>query len=231
METFEEHITFDCSGALMEGVLAYPEQGSPQAAVLLLAPHPQMGGNLDNNVVRHIARRTAEEGAVSLRFNYRGVGKSVLPLDPGDTVYAHFQRMEEKLDYALVLPDALAARAALYRIAPDAKMLYVGYSFGAILAGMLSLIEPPTAIAAISPPVRRVPLAPYRTCVVPKHFVHGDDDFAFEEHEFQKQYAALPEPKTCAYLEGSDHFFRKEEERVYEAVRAHLIAYIQGATP
>lgn len=222
MEIIEEQLHFSVEGDTLEAVAAYPETGAPVTAVLVLAPHPQMGGNMGNNVVRHLARRFAEDGALTLRFNYRGVGNSTLTLPEGTAVYEHFQRMEDEQRYDWLLPDAVAALATLRSFFGCPRTVYVGYSLGGVLAGMLSGITPPHALVSISPPVKKVPLNVFNTDAFPRHFVGGDNDFAFLRETFQEQYDALPEPKSFQLLEGSDHFFRKEEERVYSAI-AHVL--------
>lgn len=218
MDYTEERTTFTVEGDTLEGVLAYPDAAMPETAALLLAPHPQMGGNMDNNVVRHLARRLASEGALTLRFNYRGVGGSTLTTHGTESVYAYYQRMEEEQRYEVLLPDAIAALVALRGFAPCRRTVYVGYSLGAVLAGMLGRVVRPDAVFVISPPVKKVPLDVFHTGAFPRHFIGGDNDFAFPLDAFDAQYAALPEPKTFQLLRGMDHFFRKQEERVAEAL-------------
>lgn len=222
MEIIEELLRFTVEGDTLEAVVAYPESSNPITAVLVLAPHPQMGGNMANNVVRHLARRFAEDGALTMRFNYRGVGNSSLALPPGTAVYDYFQRMEDEQRYDLLLPDASGAMMALRSLCECPRMVYVGYSLGGVLAGMLARLHPPDSLVSISPPVKKVPLTIFESDGYPRHFVGGDNDFAFLLDSFQEQFAALPEPKSFELLEGADHFFRKEEERVYAAI-AHVL--------
>lgn len=218
MDYTEEHITFSVEGDTLEGVVAYPDATMPETAILLLAPHPQMGGNMDNNVVRHLARRLASGGALTLRFNYRGVGGSTLTKLDTESMYAYYQRMEEEQRYEVLLPDAIAALGTLKDFASCRRTVYVGYSLGAVLAGMLGRAVRPDAVFAISPPVKKVPLDVFQTGAFPRHFIGGDNDFAFPLDVFEAQYTALPDPKTFQLLQGMDHFFRKEEERVVAAI-------------
>jgi alpha/beta superfamily hydrolase len=98
----------------------------------------------------------------------------------------------------------------------------VGYSLGAILAGGLAAAVDATHLVAISPPVARVSLEWLRDCPLPKLFVGGDRDFAFDLVRFDAEWAGLREPKLFVRLAGSDHFYRKEEERVFDAVSDFL---------
>lgn len=219
----EEEIRFACASLLLRGILAYPEAEEPHTTLVLLAPHPHMGGRMDNNVIRHLARRGAETGCATLRFDYRGVGASPIELPPGSSVHDHFARLERERCYEELLPDCAAAWRALHEACPGARRrVIVGYSLGAILAGRLAAATDATHLVAISPPVARVSLEWLRDCALPKLFVGGDRDFAFDLARFDVEWAGLREPKRFVRLAGSDHFYRKEEERVFEAVSGFL---------
>jgi len=49
---------------------------SARGAVVIAGPHPLLGGNMRNNVVRCLGDGLAEMGFLTLRFDYRGVGRS-----------------------------------------------------------------------------------------------------------------------------------------------------------
>lgn len=219
----EEEMSFVSEGLQLEGILAYPDVGLPRAAVLLVAPHPQMGGNMDNNVVRHLARRCAERGAAALRFNYRGVGRSEMRLVPGESRFDHFAAMEATQRYDELLPDARAAYDALAAAAVGMpRRVILGYSLGAVIAGMLARVVSATHLIGVSPPVRRAALFPHGDCSAAKFFVAGDDDFAFDWTMFNKQYDAASPPKAYCRLDGCDHFFRKDEDRVFRAIDPYI---------
>ncbi len=57
-------------------------QENPPIEGIVCHPHPLHGGTMNNKVVTTTAHAFRELGAVSIRFNYRGVGKS-----PGE--YGH----------------------------------------------------------------------------------------------------------------------------------------------
>ena len=219
----EETFAFDADGLRLEGILAYPESARPCAAVLVLAPHPQMGGNMENNVVRHLARRCAECGAVTLRFNYRGVGRSEIRLAPGESRFDYFTAMEEAKAYDILLPDCAAAYRALEAAAPETpRRVVLGYSLGAILATMTARRVRAPHLIGISPPVRRAALMPHGDCAASKCFFAGDDDFAFARDLFDEQFAHVAPPKVFRHLSGCDHFFRREEEHLFDLLKPYL---------
>lgn len=219
IEIVEEQTHFHCGTLVLEGVLAYPERDAPRAALLLLAPHPHMGGRMDNNVIAHIARRAAEDGCATLRFNYRGVGASSMELPAGESLYDHWSAMEREQRYEELLPDAVHAFEHLLDASADpARRVVLGYSLGAILAGMLASLVDATHLVGVSPPVAKVSLDAYRNLRIPKLFIGGDRDFAFDRERFDREFAELSAPKRFVSLRDCDHFYRKDEERLYQVV-------------
>ena len=70
-------VSFEADGLTFEGVVAQPNEGTgPWPGVVICHPHPLHGGNMDNNVGLALALGLAQEGFVTLRFNFRGVGGS-----------------------------------------------------------------------------------------------------------------------------------------------------------
>jgi uncharacterized protein len=209
-------------GAL-EGILSYPEENEPACAVLILTPHPHMGGNMENNVVRHLARRAAEEGAITLRFNYRGVGNSPLHLPQGISAYDYFADMETRRAYGPLLKDALAAQAWFAEANQGiATAVVIGYSLGAVLAGMLPHDSGYRRLIAISPPNRRVSMDCFKSNPHNKVFLGGGNDFAFNLPEFENNMADFAGENTFLPLPEGDHFFRGEEEPLYQILKPFL---------
>lgn len=223
-EVTEESVSFLSDRLRLEGVLTYPKEGNPFSAVLLLNPHPLLGGNMNNNVVCHIARRVAEEGGISLRFNYSGVGASEIHLQDTGKIFEYFDELEARQDYSVFVPDCIAAADYLRKISPSiTRFVVAGYSLGTVLAPMLSKLVPFHALIAIGPPNRRVSLHDYEVCPIHKIFLAGDRDFVFDPEQFQRDYERFPEPKTFLPMPGCDHFFRGEEERVFQAIKSFLL--------
>ena len=105
----EECVHFYADNLRLEGVLTYNEDATSSPAILLCAPHPNLGGDMDNNVITSLARVSADMGFASIRFNYRGVGKSESPVKD---IAQNFQYREESLNggnYADAVTDTHAA--------------------------------------------------------------------------------------------------------------------------
>lgn len=177
---------------------------------------------MDNNVVRHLAVAAAEDGAATLRFNYRGVGKSEIRLDDGVSLYDHWERMERELRYGEILPDAISALSRLLDMSGRDTASIVGYSLGSVIAARMASSSRVERIVAVAPPVRRVGLKPFIACGKPILFIAGDNDFAFDLPRFTTEFNDLPEPKQFTWLSPADHFFRRMEAQLYDAISPFL---------
>ncbi len=133
--------------------------GAGRLAAVVLHPHPRYGGDMDNHVVTAIAEALAARGASTLRFNFRGVGRSQGSFDGGPGEAA----------------DARAAIAALREAAPGAALLLAGYSFGAMIAASVALDVASSALLLVSPPVGMGALPPIDT-ETPALIIAGDRD-------------------------------------------------------
>lgn len=219
----EEIVWFSLQGTRLEGVMAYPADTAPIHAVLCVGPHPHLGGSMDNNVIRHIAQQAASDGAVTVRFNYRGIGQSGIELPAQTSVFDYYEDIESHKRYAAVLPDAIAAMDFLTHTAPSGLgCTVVGYSLGAVIAYMLAHRRPVAAVVAISPPVRKVDLTAHVTRCARGIVVGGDPDFAFDPDLCRAQMAQLGRDVSVVQIPGCDHFFRKREHRLYETIKPWL---------
>src|SRR5882724_11254566 len=77
-----EPCTFPGPAGLIEGLLDHPVS-APTAIAVVCHPHPLQRGTMQNKVAYMLARAFNDLGAVSLRFNFRGVGRSAGTFDHG----------------------------------------------------------------------------------------------------------------------------------------------------
>jgi alpha/beta superfamily hydrolase len=133
MRMEEKEVFFGKGNIRLEGL--YANSGGAVGAVIS-HPHPLMGGNMDNSIVETLTETLFAGGISSLRFNFRGVGRSTGTFDDGrgeqDDVLAAVSFMEEQ-GIRNVLP--------------------AGYSFGAwVNAGILNQRNLLPAVF-VSPPI------------------------------------------------------------------------------
>jgi alpha/beta superfamily hydrolase len=111
----------------LEALLEGPP--SPAFVALVCHPHPALGGTLHNHATYRLARAVRAAGGSSLRFNFRGVGRSAGGYDHG---------RGEALD-------AAAALAFLRDRFPSLTRLVGGFSFGAHAAIAAAADDPAAA--------------------------------------------------------------------------------------
>jgi alpha/beta superfamily hydrolase len=70
----ERPVVFHAASAALEGRLSVP--AGARAALVMCHPHPQYGGDMDNQVVTDLAAHAQHAGVATLRFNFRGTGGS-----------------------------------------------------------------------------------------------------------------------------------------------------------
>ncbi|MDO9313646.1 MAG: alpha/beta fold hydrolase [Burkholderiaceae bacterium] len=136
---------------------------TPAASAIGLAvvchPHPLFGGTMDNKVVQTLARALLQLGWATVRFNFRGVGKSEGAWDEG----------------CGEVDDALAV-IAQHRTAGQ-PLLLAGFSFGAYVAAeaasRLPEAERPLRLVLVGPSTQKqcIPTVPANTLVI-----HGESD-------------------------------------------------------
>ena len=176
----------------LEALLEEPEHTDPTEAALVCHPHPQHGGTLHNKVVYRTARGLRAQGAVVLRFNYRGVNLSEGVYDNG---------IGE-------IDDARAALELLRSRYPALPLTLAGFSFGSRIALRLAQEFPQTRRAiAVGFPSRYFETEMFPHIAAPRHFVLSTHDEHCPMDEFQEGYATIPEPKSLHLIEARDHFF------------------------
>ncbi len=131
-----KRVGFSSGNLNIEGMLSYDNE---KKGVVITHPHPLYGGNMYNFVVESIHNAYRKKDYATLRFNFRGVGKSQGEYGEGDG---------EK-------DDVMAAIAFLKDLGIE-KTDLAGYSFGAWVNAMIDekkagidnmiMVSPPVAL-------------------------------------------------------------------------------------
>jgi alpha/beta superfamily hydrolase len=137
----ERPLIIESDGLRLEGMF---HEGDGSLAAVVLHPHPMYGGDMDNHVVSRLVAIFADVGASTLRFNFRGAGRSQGTFDNGVGEAA----------------DARAAAETLRVRRPDSSLILAGYSFGAAIACAIAESVIPAALILVSPPVGVLALEP-----------------------------------------------------------------------
>lgn len=203
----ERRVFFPAGPYILEASLAQLEGVAPRKAVVICHPHPQYGGDMNNNVVGAVARELAGCGMRVLRFNFRGVGGSQGSYGEG---VGELEDVRGAIDFLVQ--------------AGDSEELYlVGYSFGALVGLRVATADKRLqGWVGIAPPVGIYDLSFLEGCPRPKLLVAGDRDPFCPVPALENLFAQLSEPKTLALIPGADHFLVGDEDRLALEVKSFL---------
>ena len=124
----------------LEAILLKNAQPS-QGVAVICHPHPLKEGTMHNKVVHTLSRAFLKRGIDSIRFNYRGVGKSEGSY--GDSVGE--------------TADLLAVLAWVDSLYPHSQIYLAGFSFGAYIAAMGATQHACHQLFSIAPAVAHQP--------------------------------------------------------------------------
>jgi alpha/beta superfamily hydrolase len=183
----------------LEAVLRMPD--APTATVAVIChPHPQRGGDMENNVVMVAARAALDAGIGALTFNFRGVGRSTGVHDNGAGERA----------------DALSALAHARTLSGVRRVILGGYSFGAGIASTL-VDEDIAACALIACPTQRLGADTLiATTQTPLLLISGENDHVSSVNALLNARRDGVEVVTVA---GADHFWWGHETALHTALK------------
>jgi hypothetical protein len=189
-------IYFGREEAKLHGVITISDApGAP--GVVICHPHPQFGGSMDNNVVLGLEAALSDADYTTLRFNFRGVGRSGGEHGGGDA----------EMDDVIRAVDLLSADSSVGAI-------YVaGYSFGAMVGLKAALRDDRvSALVGVAPPTSLGSFDFLAGNLKPLLIVVGADD-GYCEPSSLKQHIK-PGSDKLETISGADHFFIGHENRV-----------------
>jgi alpha/beta superfamily hydrolase len=160
----EQPIYFPSGDIDLEGRLFWL---SEEKAAVITHPHPLMGGDMDNGVVGLIAEAYRAAGWSTLRFNFRGAGRSGGSHDEG---------VGEQDDLQAAIDELTRRGARCIDLA--------GYSFGTWIISRWAQrhADHPHRLLLVAPPVDYLPFDAATIPGLRAVFVGDRDDFAAVAH-------------------------------------------------
>ena len=190
--------------------------GSPIA--LILHPNPQRGGTMNNKISYALFQTFADRGFSTLRFNFRGVGRS----------QGEFSHGEGELS------DAASALDWLQSVNPGASSVWVaGFSFGAWIGMQLLMRRPEIdGYVSIAPPANIYDFNFLAPCPNEGLIVQGDTDQVVAIESVNKLVDKLRDqrgPNGVDYkvIPGAGHFFNNPGET--ELMLGYVNSYLNQA--
>jgi hypothetical protein len=190
----------------------------PNAPIaLMLHPHPQHGGTMNNKVIYAAYHAFARKGFSVLRFNFRGVGRS----------QGRFDRGEGELS------DAASALDWLQGYNANASACWIaGFSFGAWIGMQLLMRRPEiSGFISIAPPANLYDFTFLAPCPASGLVLQGDVDDVVPAEAVGKLVHKLSNQRDIdidyRLIPGANHFFH---DRLDE-LTAELDQFIATITP
>jgi alpha/beta superfamily hydrolase len=204
-------IIFNGPAGRLEGRFT-PGKKADSPIALILHPHPVYGGTMNNKVVHQLYYTFLKRGCATLRFNFRGVGRSQGAFDNGQGELA----------------DAASALDWLQTIAPNSSQCWIaGFSFGAWIAMQLLMRRPEiTGFIAVAPPANTYDFTFLAPCPSSGLIVHGTGDNVVPPHDVAKLAERLSNQRgitvTHKLIQGANHFFVDKLEELGESVDSYV---------
>jgi len=191
----------------------YQHSKRPNAPIaLMLHPHPQYGGTMNNKVVYTLFHAFVRQGFSVLRFNFRGVGRSQGVFDRGEGE----------------LSDAASALDWLQTYNDSSSSCWIaGFSFGAWIGMQLLMRRPEiNGFISVAPPANMHDFSFLAPCPSSGLIVQGDKDEVVPEPSVKKLVDKLSSQRGIAIdyrvVRGAGHFFQDEMEELSGHVDDYL---------
>ncbi len=195
----------------LEGRFSPPPR--PRAPVaMILHPHPQGGGTMNDRITQALYKSFVRRGFATLRFNFRGVGRSQGVFDNG---------IGE-------LSDAASALDWIQSIHAEAQTTWIaGFSFGAWIGMQLLMRRPEIrGFISIAPPANMYDFAFLAPCPSSGIFVNGSGDEIVTPNSVTKLVEKLRAQRGITIhhdeIPRANHFFENELEQMMKSVDNYL---------
>jgi alpha/beta superfamily hydrolase len=181
-------------------------------AALVCHPHPRFGGTMHNHATYRLARAARAAGGTTLRFNYRGVGRSAGAYGGG----------------AGEVEDARVALDHLRALGPSRPLLACGFSFGAWVAagcaiapGVVGLLLAGLALRSAELEDLRQPDR-LRDVRQPLAVVQAQGDEFGAPAEVRALLAGSVGPRRLGSVAGATHLFTEDLDALEREAREAL---------
>lgn len=179
---------------------------------LILHPHPEYGGTMNNKVTYALYRTFVNMGFNTLRFNFRGVGNSQGRFDNGEGELA----------------DAASVMDWLQAYNPNADKCWIaGFSFGDWVGMQLLMRRPEIdGFISVSHPANMYDFSFLAPCHVSGQIIQGNKDTIFPIDFVGSLVSKLSQQKNISIdyrtIDGSDHFFSSHLETLMTTVEDYV---------
>jgi hypothetical protein len=196
-------------------------RGENPPLALVLHPHPLFGGSMNNRAVYELYNMFLRRGFSVLRFNFRGVGRSVGVYDQGQGELA----------------DAATALDFLQQLNPNAPFAWVaGFSFGSWISMQLLMRRPEiVGFISVSASANLFDFTFLAPCPSSGIVIHGELDKVCPPDETKTMVERTRTQKgrkiDFAVVPGADHFFETQMDQMIATADGYLMKRLAYSEP
>ncbi len=197
----------------------HPSDNPAAPCALILSPHPKAGGHMDHRIPVAMYEQYKERGFSVLRFNFRGIGRSVGTYDNGQGE----------------LQDAAYALDWMQSFNQNAPFSWVsGYSFGAWIGMQLLMRRPEIAgFISMSLPTNTYDFSFLAPCPASGLVTYGDQDPIVPADDVNRVIDRIRVQKgkviTTHLIEGADHFYTDHLDEAMDVIDDYLDTQLDPA--
>ncbi len=190
----------------------YKSKKKTSPVALILHPHPQYGGTMNNKIVVETFNTFMDNEFSICRVNFRGVGKSDGEFDNGQGELA----------------DAAAALDWIERENFDNSQCWIaGFSFGSLIAMQLLMRRPEiNRFVIISPQPNVYDFSFLSPCPTSGMVIYGKKDELVPVHSINELKTRLMNQKGINVqfdqISDANHFFAKSEENLKKTLNKYI---------
>ena len=192
MSILTQKFFIDGPAGKLETVLGEPES-APKGIAVIAHPHPLHGGTMDNKVVHTLFTALLKLEFITVKFNFRGVGRSEGSFGQGvgetEDVIAVTQAIRNRFSHQF----------------PQIPLLLAGFSFGGAVQLHAAEKLAPEFLLLVAPSVANLRAPPVPETTQYALIIHGDkDDVILPEAVLGW---AEPAAQPVLIVPGAEHFF------------------------
>ena len=175
----------------LEGIFSYVSKKVSHLAVLC-HPHPLYGGTMHNKVIYSIAMALNQIGFATVRFNFRGVGRSSGSFNHGIGEQRDVEAVMDHFD----------------KLYPDAVKVIGGFSFGSKVGLMAATRDDRvTAVLGAGVTVDVADFSFLNDYERPKLILQGSLDQYGQPDSVREWFHQLRDPKKLVFIDNAVHLF------------------------
>lgn len=173
---------------------------------IICHPHPLHSGTMDNKVVYTLHKTLHSLGCTTIRFNFRGVGRSEGNFDNSIGEYN----------------DLMTIIEWIYEKKPNSKIILAGFSFGAFIALKASKKINCIQLISVAPAIHHQDYTKYMPINCPWLLIQGTQDEIVPSKLVYDWIASLTIKPYVIKFPNAGHFFHGELTELKEKITSYF---------